>query len=87
MGRASWYERDSSWEFVKLESQDKPGYYVRSRDNNVLLSQDDGTSLFDQQSDWGVNHIDLPANQTLVDYTHFVAIGQRYGFESANYAD
>lgn len=40
---------------ISLESVDRPGYYLRHYEGNVIISQDDGTDVFKADATWRVH--------------------------------
>ena len=85
--KATWYERESTGNYIKLESYDKPGYFVRHQGHRGKLQKDDGTTLFDEDSNWAVSHPTFPTGSTIPDYTDSVVRGQRYAFKAVDRND
>mmetsp|Transcript_44236 Transcript_44236/g.32225 ORF Transcript_44236/g.32225 Transcript_44236/m.32225 type:complete len:140 (-) Transcript_44236:936-1355(-) len=72
--KASWYVRaQGTGDRLKIESVDQSGYFMRHQGDRVKLHPDDGTDLFDGDSNWKPYYIQIDDDDTDVDYTHTVA--------------
>jgi len=64
-----------------LESSDRPGEFIRhDADDRAVLQLDDGTGLFNLDSNWGVSYPVYPTDTS----PGIVNEGSRYGFEDAD---